>query len=430
MRRSLRRAARLLLAAGAVGLAQPAQAQSTPEIAPAARPKLSSGQAHLERMKVELAWLADSTCFAHCLEAHVADSSLEIRGTVPDEHVREHALRVARQNCFLPVVDALSVANQSGRKASSNEELRRAAVAHLVRAFGQRAAGFDVQIQDNGQLVLGGSVPSVEDKVAISRCLRELPGCHGVLNRLNVPPVTHAGQTVTLVSQDGHHMVAGALPAPALAPHAVQPVSAPPVQEPEPPLPRVAPSAPTYVLPSGLPPAQPARSLPAASPSWYSRPVGYAAPAPTATSTPVLPAQERSPLFPYLARLTGRQAAPAAATPAPTPPAQPVAPVPAAVSWPPAHAGSPRPTPVTQVSVTMQAPTAGGPVSAIRLQQVVTSACGPLARNVEVALQSDRTLVVKVLATSPAAEKQLLDRLMQVPEVTSPGVRLEVDVLP
>src|SRR6266481_5035464 len=106
MRRSLRRAATLLLAAGAVGMGSLAHAQSVPEVASAARARPTPGQAELERMKVELAWLADATCFGHRLEAHVAGTTLEVRGTVPDEKVHLHALRVARQNCFLPVVDA------------------------------------------------------------------------------------------------------------------------------------------------------------------------------------------------------------------------------------------------------------------------------------------------------------------------------------
>jgi hypothetical protein len=414
----------------------PAHAQSTPEINRSVVGKPSSGQAHLERMKVELAWLADLTCFGHRLEAQVVGSSLEVHGDVPDERTREHAMRVARQNCFLPVVDALRIAAPAvAGKVCSAEQLRQAAVKHLVRAFGQRAAGFDVQASADGKITIGGSVVSVEDKVAISRSLREVAGCTCVLNRLTVTPTTHAGQTVTLVSTDGKHMVRGALPAAITSPNIIQAVSAKPeADEDQLPLPRLSATTPApapvavpaaQTLPSGLPPVRPAYywnqgamgQAPVATP-YYGAP-------PCACCAAVGP-NDKPPLFPFLARITASRPVPPNYSSAPysAPAAQTVG------YWPPAYGSVPaQPAPITPVSASV--PQHGsGQVSAMRLQQLVYNACGGLARKVDISMQGDRSFVVQVQAANAAAERQLVERLMKVPEITTPGVRLEVMVMP
>src|SRR5437870_1439062 len=101
MHRALRRAARVFVAAGAPGLPAPAPAQ---EVKPTGGIRLvgavptAPGQAHLDAMKVEMAWLADPTTFGHRLQVRPGVEGLEVSGIVPDEKVKEHALRVARQN--------------------------------------------------------------------------------------------------------------------------------------------------------------------------------------------------------------------------------------------------------------------------------------------------------------------------------------------
>src|SRR5262245_22935923 len=182
MRRALKRAARMLVAAGALGLSQPAWAQA-PAAAPARQP--SAGQAHLERMKVELAWMSDPVTFSHPLEAHVRGASLEVRGTLPDPGLKDHALRVARQHCFLPVVDGITVtASSAVVPAGAPDALEGTARRLLVRHLGPRATGFEVSAQPDGQVSVHGSVSSVEEKVTVSRCLRQVPGCTSVVNRL------------------------------------------------------------------------------------------------------------------------------------------------------------------------------------------------------------------------------------------------------
>jgi hypothetical protein len=424
MHKVLRRAAGLLLVAGVVGLGGPAAAAPGGAAAPP-----SAGQAHLERMKVELAWLADLTCFGHALEAHVVGSGLEVRGCVPDEQTREHVVRVARQNSFLPVVDALRVTACPGAEPSASaEQLRQAAVRLLVQQCGARAAGFEVLAQEDGQVRVGGSVPSVEDKVAVSRCLRKLPGCTCVINRLSVVPTTHDGQTVTLVSTDGKQMVKGALP-----PFAGDGAGQPAAEDASPHLPRVTANVPGLYVPSGLPPVRGPQSATAVtSVAWYTGMTGPAAPPP---GSPYCPACVREmdmsppakpPRFPLLARVGASLGMTPATPAAPAPTAYP--------AEPPAVTAPARPQRVVPVSAP-QPPAApavysAGSVSASRLQKAVQAACGSLATKVEIIMQRDRSLTVRVQASSPAAERQLVDRLMRVPEVVSPGVRLEVEVMP
>jgi len=71
-----------------------------------------------------------------------------------------------------------------------------------------------------------------------------------------------------------------------------------------------------------------------------------------------------------------------------------------------------------------------GAVFAAPLHQKLARACGGLARNVRVSTQADGTVCVKIQSVSTTAERELLDRLLTVPEMASPRVRLEIDVLP
>jgi hypothetical protein len=117
MRKGLGRAARILLAAGAVALARPAAARGPQAEAPAAAEgaALPAEQARLEELRVSLAWLTDAATFPHALTARVRGDSLEAAGAVPDAAVKEVALKLARQHTALPVVDALEVRRSAWR---------------------------------------------------------------------------------------------------------------------------------------------------------------------------------------------------------------------------------------------------------------------------------------------------------------------------
>src|SRR5262245_48834072 len=104
MRRALRRACWALAAAGSLGLAAPAAAQTTP--APGQPPAWATSRRATE-IEVELAWLADPVTCPCPLTAHVTGPTLEVRGSVPSMFARAQALKLARERSQLAVIDSL-----------------------------------------------------------------------------------------------------------------------------------------------------------------------------------------------------------------------------------------------------------------------------------------------------------------------------------
>ena len=125
----------------------------------------------MEAMKVEMALLADLTTYHLAVKVNVKDDALELEGQVPDETCRQHTLDVARQACFLPVRDALTVLAAGPGHPLPPVVLRKAVSDVLIRHLGPAAAAFDIQVQPNGQVCLRGQVASLEEKLTASRCL-------------------------------------------------------------------------------------------------------------------------------------------------------------------------------------------------------------------------------------------------------------------
>src|SRR5690348_9713670 len=120
MRRALRRAVGVLVAAAALGAARPAPAQVSPDRStwravpdPAARyPEtvdLTEARCRLEEMKVELAWLTDPVTSPYYLGARAGNGNMVLRGYVPDRVVKQRAVELTRQHTSLIVVDTLGL---------------------------------------------------------------------------------------------------------------------------------------------------------------------------------------------------------------------------------------------------------------------------------------------------------------------------------
>jgi hypothetical protein len=86
--------------------------------------------------------------------------------------------------------------------------------------------------------------------------------------------------------------------------------------------------------------------------------------------------------------------------------------------------------PGTGVSAVPSRDMVTGTLSPAQLQKVVQTACGALARRIQIVMQPDRSLSVKVQAVNAAAERSLTDTLLRIPELSGPGVRLEIEVGP
>src|SRR5262245_23758733 len=188
MVRLLRRAARLLLA-GALGVALPPAAHLIAQDVPyhTGHVQVTPSQMRLEAMKVEMALLADYATYNLPLSVRVEQDCLSLYGQVNDEHTRMHALRVARQACYLPVKDALHGPTPAAPIQSVHlEAMRRTVRDVLERTIGDHVTELTVRINAEGQVTLTGMVSTVEDKVTASRSLRGLPGCNSVVNCLEV----------------------------------------------------------------------------------------------------------------------------------------------------------------------------------------------------------------------------------------------------
>jgi hypothetical protein len=103
-------------------------------------------------------------------------------------------------------------------------------------------------------------------------------------------------------------------------------------------------------------------------------------------------------------------------------------------TWPAAHDVRPASAPpVTDGMVVFEdhvRPGTAKPNDAVQLKQRVLQVCGHDARAVQIMLQADGRLCVQVEALNPGRVKSLTDRILRLPELASPAVRLEVTARP
>ncbi|MBI2807539.1 MAG: hypothetical protein HYX68_21370 [Planctomycetes bacterium] len=133
---------------------------------------------------VEIAWLADPMTFPYYLEARVSGSRLEVHGYVPNQAVREQALRIAQVYSSLPVADAMKQHPSLTVKTTqmSAEQLHRAALSALRVALPRQAGQLRVECGADGKVFVLGAVKTHEEKMAVSNSLRRLHGCTSVQN--------------------------------------------------------------------------------------------------------------------------------------------------------------------------------------------------------------------------------------------------------
>ncbi len=188
-----------LVAAGGLGTCVAAWTQTSPGLLPPVKSaqSLSAGQVgvaqtahdlHQAEMRVELAWMVDPLTFPYTLEARTVGTVLEIRGEVltPSDH--EQAVRLAQEESGMRVVDRLQVNPRLvlPRSTKPASLLQRQAIDSLGNDLPQRARDLSVSVWTNGQVLVKGSVPTYEDKLAVSRTLRRVGGCSCIINQLQV----------------------------------------------------------------------------------------------------------------------------------------------------------------------------------------------------------------------------------------------------
>jgi hypothetical protein len=221
MFRAFRHARWALAVVCGLGLAVSADAQTIPPsppvmgFSPAGQPvrpdpvTLAPGYQRLSEIKVEIAWLSDPVTFPYHLAARAEGGNLEIRGYVLNPLVKAQALKVAQKQTELKVRDALRVHPQIALRSvgAVPAELQQAALTALKEEFPTHAAGFHLRCKADGQITITGTIPSYEEKLAVSRRLHRLKGCSCVVNELEVPTVLKDGQAHARVKADGSEMM-------------------------------------------------------------------------------------------------------------------------------------------------------------------------------------------------------------------------------
>src|SRR5262245_21199336 len=163
MTRMFRRFARLLVVAGGCGLASFSLcAAPTAALGGVVAPmNVTPGQAQLEAMKVEVGLLGDSTTMRLPLTVVPQTDCILVKGLVPDEAARRRVIEVARQSCYLPIQDGMTVRTAAMADAAA---LKKSARDTLVRQMGSKADRLVLTASEDGQVKLEGDVASIEEK--------------------------------------------------------------------------------------------------------------------------------------------------------------------------------------------------------------------------------------------------------------------------
>ncbi len=371
MRTAHVRAGWTLTAAAILGITRNAPAQTDAHPSTAVPPRapaqaapatpVAEAAARLAEMRAELAWLGDTLTFPYVLAARVEGGKLEVGGEVPSAFVQQRALQLAREQGGLPVVDKLLITRDAAQPPGRVGEatLCRSAVSSLTHSFPQHAVNFQIQAAANGQLSVSGTVPSYEEKLAVSRCLSQLHGVSRVENHLTLATVLHDGKPHVRVSTDGRQLVTDKI-VPA-ADIAVVPGPAPLVK-PVPPTaaarPITPPAAPTVAARASTPPP-----TPTVVPATVARPVTPSAAA-TVAARPgvpqVSPAPASAPSPSTVVSGPPKPAGPSATTTPATPVASSPSRTPASTGTAPASAPAvaPRPSPYGGTAVAQIQPSA------------------------------------------------------------------------
>jgi hypothetical protein len=180
---------------------KPARARDAADTAQSA-----ATRARLSEIKIALAWLSDPATFACPLEVHSQrHCMIVIAGTVPSPQLHAQALEMARLNCKLSMIDALTVAPLTTPKppTGSAVKINVEATNALMEPTFQAIRDLEVQTHPEGKIVVMGTIGSFEDKLRASVRLQQIVGCTAVDNRLEVRPIVVSGQLLQAVTADG-----------------------------------------------------------------------------------------------------------------------------------------------------------------------------------------------------------------------------------
>lgn len=166
---------------------------------------LSTEHQRLAEMKVELALLGDIATFPYDFSARASGDTVELRGHVPNDMIRQRAMELARHSTFRRVIDGLRIQpNLSVRSILRPPPVvQREGIELLQGELGEPAKQMSLEARPNGVVVLTGRIDSVESKLEISRLFRRLSGCSAVINELTIETTLLDGQRMARVTRNG-----------------------------------------------------------------------------------------------------------------------------------------------------------------------------------------------------------------------------------
>jgi hypothetical protein len=181
----------------------------------------SEAQARLDEIQIEMAWDADPRIFPYHLVAAREGTVLKVYGIVPP-NVAPQVLKTAQANTSLSVMAMLQLrpSLSSHARPESPVALQKAVVRLLTEAFPTQVRNLDVKADASGRVIVGGVLPSHEERRTVNRRLREIHGCTAVVNQVRVPAVVSRGQQVVPVTADGDLELPLSAPAPTDSPYA------------------------------------------------------------------------------------------------------------------------------------------------------------------------------------------------------------------
>jgi hypothetical protein len=143
--------------------------------------------ARMAEIQAELAWLADPMLFPYELSGRSRGAVLEIVGQVPTESLQRRAVDLARAatragDVRPPIVNP-SLSHSWPSQSPTLADDARKALGEVVPKY---LASVHVSANHEGELLVTGVVGSDEDRLAVSRRLRQVHGCTAIANRLTV----------------------------------------------------------------------------------------------------------------------------------------------------------------------------------------------------------------------------------------------------
>jgi hypothetical protein len=339
----------------------------------------------------ELAWLGNPTTFHEHLSALLAGDCLEIHGTISNEANRNLAMKLAREASHLTVVDHMTMASVPAQPAPkrSSHMVYQDAVQALYHDCPQLSRALTVSAQDRGEILVRGEVPTLEDKLTISRSLRAVAGCNCVKNQVRAK----AGMTISVNA----------------------PGTKPPVQD--------------NSLLARLGLVQPRTEVAAAQPAIVRhQPVREPA-GNLILPTPALAqsAPERVTLTPSIARTEVAVAPAAPPKPSHEQPraAQAAAGMPATVAQKSVGSGSAAPHPVAG-SILLTSATL--PSETDKLRRAVATTCGIEEKAVAIVEKEDKSLAITMTWPDVETGKSMATKVLAMPELVPYGVTLDVHI--